>query len=104
LTPETAEAVPRRSLAFNTVLKRGVNDNCVSTRKENRSGGQTTGATFESRISLANLGAQEFAVALDAYFSAAQQVSHGRDRFFCVLRAGTDCQDEIAKGKFRTLL
>jgi len=41
--------VPRRSLAFNTVLKRGVNDNCVSTRKENRSGGQTTGATFESR-------------------------------------------------------
>ncbi|OLD70746.1 MAG: hypothetical protein AUG90_00700 [Verrucomicrobia bacterium 13_1_20CM_4_55_9] len=55
-------------------------------------------------ISLANLGAQEFAVALDAHFSAAQQVSHGRDRFFCVLRAGTDCQDEIAKGKFRTLL
>ena len=55
-------------------------------------------------ISLANLGAQEFAVALDAHFSAAQQISHGRDCFFSIPGAGTDCEDEIAKRKFRTRL
>jgi len=54
--------------------------------------------------SLANLGAQELAVALDAHFSAAQEVSNGRDRFFRVLRAGTDCEDEVAKRKFRAWL
>jgi len=72
--------------------------------KENRSGGQTTGATFESRIILANFGAQELAVALEAHFSTAQQVCHGRDRFFRVFGAGTNGEDEIAKRKFRARL
>jgi hypothetical protein len=54
--------------------------------------------------SLANLGAQELAVALDAHFSAGQEVGHGCDCFFCVLGAGTHCEDEVAKRKFRAWL
>jgi hypothetical protein len=53
-------------------------------------------------VSLADLGAEKFAVALDAHFSAGQQVSDGCNRFFRVRGAGTHGQDEIAQGKFRT--
>jgi hypothetical protein len=70
--------------------------------KEKRSGGQTAGATFENLIILANLGPQEFAIALDAHFSTGQEFSYGRDCLFRVLRAGTDGENEVTKGKFRT--
>jgi hypothetical protein len=58
----------------------------------------------QSGSDLANPSAQKLAVALDAHFSAGQQVSHSRDRFFRVPRAGANGEDKIAKGKFRTRL
>jgi hypothetical protein len=71
-------------------------------KKKNAPGDNPPERLFESRFSLANLGPQEFAVTLDAHFSAGQQISHGRDCFLRVPGAGTDGEDKIAQGKFRT--
>jgi len=71
--------------------------------KENRSGRRTTGATSENRLStlaLANLGAKESTLALDADFAAAQQIGYGCDCLFGVFGAGTDGENQIAEGKF----
>jgi hypothetical protein len=59
---------------------------------------------FEKFVSLklANLGAEEFAVALEANFSAAEKISHRRDRLLGVASARTNGEDQIAERKFGT--
>jgi len=51
-------------------------------------------------VSLANFGAEEFAVALEAHPAAAEQVGHSRDRLLGVGGARTDSENQIAKRKF----
>jgi hypothetical protein len=46
---------------------------------------------------LANLGAEELSVALEAHLSAAKQISHGRDRLLGIAGAGTNGEDQIAE-------
>jgi hypothetical protein len=48
-------------------------------------------------VSLADLGAEKFAVALKLYFSAAEQISHSRNGLLGVAGAGTDGEDQIAE-------
>jgi hypothetical protein len=48
-------------------------------------------------VSLADFGAEEFAVALETHLSAAEEISHCRDRLFGIAGAGTDGEDEIAE-------
>jgi hypothetical protein len=48
-------------------------------------------------VSLANFSAEEFAVALDAHFPAAEQISHRGHCLFGVFGARTDREDQIAK-------
>jgi hypothetical protein len=55
-------------------------------------------------LKLANFGAEKFAVALEADFSAAEQVSYRRDRFLVVGRARTDGKDQIAEREFGSWL
>jgi hypothetical protein len=69
-------------------------------RKEKRSGRLTTGAFRNSLLfnaSLANFGAQEFAVALETDFAAAQEIGHCRDSFLGIFSAGADGENEIAE-------
>jgi hypothetical protein len=68
--------------------------------QKNRSGNLITGAIRNSLLandSLANLGAEEFAVALETYLSAAEKVSHGCYCLLGVGGAGTHGEDEIAE-------
>jgi hypothetical protein len=51
-------------------------------------------------LKLANLGAEKFAVALETNFSAAEKVSHRRDRLLGVAGARTDRKDQIAEREF----
>ena len=53
-------------------------------------------------LCLADLGPEKPAVALNAHFTAAQEIGHGRDCFFCVLCARTDGKNQIAERKFCT--
>jgi hypothetical protein len=72
-------------------------------RKTNRSGGFAAGAIikFDCRsYCLTNAGANRPAVILNAYLAAGKKVGYRRDRFFCVLRAGTYRQDQVPEGKF----
>jgi hypothetical protein len=48
---------------------------------------------------LANAGAQETSVILHAYLTARQKVRDRRHRFGAAAGAGTNCQDQIPKGK-----
>jgi hypothetical protein len=48
-------------------------------------------------VSLANLGAEKFAVALEFHFSAAEQIGHSRNCLLGIAGAGTDGEDEIAE-------
>ena len=59
------------------------------------------GATSKAsgNVCLADFGAEESAVVLDTDFSAAQEISHGCDRFFGVTRAGADRKDQITERK-----
>jgi hypothetical protein len=72
--------------------------------KEKRSGQKNCRSDFRKSIfdlRLANLGAQEAAIALQANFATGQQIGHRRDRFFCAASAGTNGENQITKGKFR---
>ena len=71
--------------------------------QKNRSANLITGAIRNSLLAndrLANLGAEEFAVALEAQPAAAEQVGHSRDRLLGVGGARTDSENQIAKRKF----
>ena len=46
---------------------------------------------------LANLGAKEFAVALQAHFSAAEKISYGCDCLFGIAGARTNGKDQVTK-------
>jgi len=52
---------------------------------------------------LANAGAQETAVIFYAYPTAGQKIRDCCHRFGAATRAGTNCQDEIPKGKSAAL-
>jgi len=51
-------------------------------------------------IKLANFGAEEPAVALEANFSAAEKISHRRDRLLRIGGARTNGENQIAERKF----
>jgi hypothetical protein len=51
-------------------------------------------------LKLANFSAEKLAVALEANFSAAEKVSHRRDRLLGVGGARTNGEDQIAERKF----
>jgi hypothetical protein len=53
-------------------------------------------------VSLANLGAQEFAVVFYADASTGQQVGHGRNRLLGAFGAGADGEDKVTEREFRT--
>jgi hypothetical protein len=55
-------------------------------------------------LKLANFGAEKFAVALEANFSATEEVSYRGDRFLGVARARTNGEDQIAERKFGSWL
>ena len=50
-------------------------------------------------LTLANLGPDDLSVVLEFDLTAAEQVSHGRDGFFCALRARTDREDQVSERK-----
>jgi hypothetical protein len=52
-------------------------------------------------LRLANLGAHETAVALNANFAASEKVRHSRNGLFRVPRAGADGNDQVTERKFR---
>ena len=51
-------------------------------------------------VSLANLGAQEFAVVFYADTSTGQQVGHGRNRFLGAFGAGADGENKVTEREF----
>jgi hypothetical protein len=53
-------------------------------------------------VSLADLGAEKFAVALELHFPAAEQIGHSCDRFLGIAGARTDRENEITERKFWT--
>jgi hypothetical protein len=46
---------------------------------------------------LANAGAQEASVVVDAYLTASQKVSDRGNHLFAALRAGADCQNQVTE-------
>jgi hypothetical protein len=67
-------------------------------RKENRSGDNSPERGRKPSIAaLTNAGPQDTSVIVQANLTAGKEVSNGCHRFPAAVRAGTDCQNQIAK-------
>jgi hypothetical protein len=83
-----------------TSLKLGVNE----IWKENRSGDKsperllkTTYCCLPPAARLTDAGAQDTSVVVQAHLAAGKKIRNGCDRFPATVRAGADCQNEVAK-------